>query len=161
MIPQKKNTSIAWNIWHIARIEDLTTTILIQNEKQTLSNVWLKKIKTNVKDTGNAMTRNEIEMFTDRINMNELRNYRIAVGKRTQDIVMELKEENINEKVEKERIDRIFKEGGVLNVEGSKWLLDFWGRKTIAGLILMPITRHQVVHLNEAFRIKEKYEKKC
>jgi hypothetical protein len=36
------------------------------------------------------------------------------------------------------------------------WLLDFWGKKNILGLIMIPITRHQTLHLNDCFNIKEK-----
>ena len=32
-------------------------------------------------------------------------------------------------------------------------------RKPTIGLLLMPITRHQIVHINDCFKIKEKYRK--
>jgi hypothetical protein len=35
-------------------------------------------------------------------------------------------------------------------------LSDYWSKKTIAGLLLMPPTRHNFVHLNEAARIRQK-----
>ena len=38
-------------------------------------------------------------------------------------------------------------------------LLDFWKNKTIAGLLTMPITRHQIVHINDCFKLKERYQK--
>ena len=41
----------------------------------------------------------------------------------------------------------------------SIWLLDFWKNKTIAGLLTMPITRHQIVHINDCFKLKERYQK--
>jgi len=51
-------------------------------------------------------------------------------------------------------------DGGVLNNSDSIWLLDFWGKKDVAGIILMPITRHQIVHLNDCFNLKQKIDKK-
>ena len=153
-----KNSTIIWDIWHITRIEDLTSAVLIKNERQTLDTKWLRKINTSIKDTGNAMTGKEIAEFSEQIVIQELRNYRIEVGKRTQRTISELTEEEMYEKVEKDRINRILDEGGVLPKKESIWLLDFWGRKTISGLLLMPITRHQIVHINDAMRIKEKYE---
>jgi hypothetical protein len=59
--------------------------------------------------------------------------------------------------VGKEQLKKILDQGGVLDVEGSRWIIDFWGRKNVAGILMMPITRHQVVHLNDALRIKGKY----
>jgi hypothetical protein len=32
--------------------------------------------------------------------------------------------------------------------------VDYWSRRTVAGLLLMPPTRHCFLHLNEALRIK-------
>ena len=60
-------------------------------------------------------------------------------------------------KVKKEQMEKIYKCGGVLDT--STWLLDFWGKKNIYGLIMMPITRHQIVHLNDCFKIKAKFNK--
>jgi len=36
----------------------------------------------------------------------------------------------------------------------ADWLVACWGGLTLAGLLLMPPTRHNFVHLNEAVRIK-------
>jgi len=47
-------------------------------------------------------------------------------------------------------------EGGVLEVEGSKRLVGFWSRKTTAGILLMPITRHQILHLDDSIKNKTK-----
>jgi hypothetical protein len=38
--------------------------------------------------------------------------------------------------------------------EGAGYLLDYWGKQKVAGLLLMPATRHLMVHLNEAVRLK-------
>ena len=35
-------------------------------------------------------------------------------------------------------------------------LIVYWSKRDIAGLLLMPATRHNIVHLNEALRIKKK-----
>ncbi|MDR3173411.1 MAG: DinB family protein, partial [Treponema sp.] len=57
VMPSPKDTTIAWNIWHITRIEDITANILIAGGKQVLNNLWLKKLGTRIRDTGNAMTK--------------------------------------------------------------------------------------------------------
>ena len=35
-------------------------------------------------------------------------------------------------------------------------LTDFWGKRDVAGLLLMPANRHLIVHLNEALRLKKR-----
>jgi hypothetical protein len=158
--PTPKDTTIAWNIWHITRIEDLTVNVLIADEVQEFINgKWSSKLNVKISDTGNAMSDIEIVDFSSAVNMNELREYRMAVGRRTRDVIKNLKSADFKKKVQAQRLKRILDEGGILGAEGSKWLLDFWGRKNIGGLILMPITRHQVVHLNDSLNIKKKCSK--
>ncbi len=156
-----KDDTIAWNLWHITRIEDITVNILIADMVQVfLGDDWMGKMNVTIRDTGNAMTTEEIIAFSHGLNMEQLKNYRKEVGKRTKQIIQQLQPDDINRKMVPDRVQRILDEGGVLAVEGSKWLLDFWGKKTVAGLLMMPVTRHQVVHLNDCFRIKEKCRKK-
>ncbi|MDR2972934.1 MAG: DinB family protein, partial [Bacteroidales bacterium] len=59
-------------------------------------------------------------------------------------------------KVKKEQLENIKNNGGVINDPKSLGLLDFWGKKNILGLIMMPITRHQTVHINDCYKIKKK-----
>jgi hypothetical protein len=160
-MPAGKDTTIAWNMWHITRIEDITSNILIADEVQVInSDNWAEKMSVKVYDTGNAMTDDEITAFSSSINSRELRNYRMAVGRKTRQIIGWLKPEDLKRKIPPERLQRVLVEGGILNVDGSIWLLDFWGRKNVAGILTMPLTRHQVVHLNDSLKIKAKFIKK-
>jgi hypothetical protein len=158
-IISNKETSILWNIWHITRIEDIISNIVI-GRKETIFNEEIQaKLNIKIKDTGNAMTYPEIESFNKGINIKELKEYRVKVGKSTQKIIKVMEFIDIKRKVEKEQLERIKQNGGVTDDQKSIWLLDFWGRKNILGLINMPITRHQIVHLNDCFKIKQKYNK--
>jgi len=154
-----KETSILWNIWHITRIEDIISNIIIGNKETIFNNEIQEKLNIKIKDTGNAMTRSEIESLNKNINIKELKRYRIKVGKSTQKIIEVLKFTDIKRKVGKEQLDKIKQNGGVIDDPKSIWLLDFWGKKNILGLIMMPITRHQIVHLNDCFKIKQKNNK--
>lgn len=154
-MPTVKDDTIAWDIWHITRIEDLTSNFLISGEDQVLSDAWLKKLEVDVTDTGNAMSDPEIIDFSNRIIREALYEYRNAVGSRTKSIIENLKPEDLKRKVLKEGLERIVKSGGVTKHPDSIWLIDFWGRKNIAGIFTMPITRHQIVHLNDCRRLKE------
>ncbi len=158
-MPTVNDVTVAWNIWHITRIEDLTAGFLIAKSGQVLDEIWLKRLSTRIKDTGNAMTDVEIISFSNEIDMNELKNYRDAVGKKTKEIIESLQYQDLKRKICKEQLNRISAEGGVLEHKDSIWLLDFWGKKTVAGIFLMPITRHQIVHLNDCLKLKEKCRK--
>lgn len=159
-MPLKRDTTIAWCIWHLSRIEDITTNILIANDMQVFhSTDWGRRMNTKIIDTGNVMSDDEIIAFSNDINIPELRNYRIAVGRRTREIIKALKPTDLKRKMDKMALQRILDEGAVLDLEGANWLIGYWGSKTVSGLLLMPITKHLIMHLNEAKRIKIKCQK--
>ncbi len=136
--------------------------LLVAGDKQIFNREnWQEKINSNITDTGNAMTEDDIMEFSKNINMEELKNYRIEVGRRTRDIVENLSTEDMKRNFDKHRLQRILDERAVLDVKASNWLIDFWGRKNVAGIILMPMTRHQVIHINESLSAKKKSKSKA
>ncbi len=156
IMPTNKDETIAWAVWHIARIEDLTMNILVCNSSQVFNDSWKQRLHISTTDTGNSMSDEEIMEFSKEICANELIQYRNAVGKRSREILQHLHSNDMKRKVEPGSIARILTEGGVTEQKDSVWLLDFWGKKDVAGIILMPITRHQTLHLNDCYKWKEK-----
>ncbi len=149
--------SIAWKLWHSTRIEDITMNMLIAGEPQIFqTGNWFEKLGSPYRDTGNAMDEGEIELLSKSLDMTALKEYRNAVGRKTRNIIMALKAEDLKKKVQTQRLQRIMEEGAV--VEAARWLADYWGKKTVSGILLMPATRHNLVHLNESMRLlgKEK-----
>ena len=151
-----KGATAAWNLWHIARIEDLIANLLIAESTQVLYGEWMERIGASVTDTGNAMSRAEIAEFSRKIRPDELKNYDNAVGRRTREVLQSLDPAEISRKPRPEALERIMTEGGLTEQEGSFWLKDFWGGKTVGGLVLLPLTRHRPMHLKDCFRLKEK-----
>jgi hypothetical protein len=154
-IPKNKEHSIAWCIWHIARIEDITMNILVAGGDQLFrEEKWLKKLGISFTHTGNDMGARNVAEISAAIDLQALRAYRLAVGRRTQEIVSGLTPAELNIKVDPVRLQRLISEEAVL--DEARGLLDYWGRRTYAGLILMPATRHNLVHLNESLVLKQR-----
>jgi hypothetical protein len=154
---QNTKNSIAWHLWHIARIEDMTMNILVSDEEQVfLSANWLEKMNVRFSHSGNDMSKKDIAELSSLVYFDALIEYRATVGKRTRHIVSSLKQGQFKEKVVQSRVKRLLDENAVA-IE-SKWLSEYWSKKTIAGLILMPATRHPFMHLNKCVQIKNKYK---
>ena len=154
-IPHGSEHSIAWNIWHIARIEDVTMNMLVAGSPQILNqDQWFKRMKTKARDTGNVMGEEGVADLSEKIDIEQLREYRIAVGRRTRTIVKNLQPEELKQKVDPSRLGQVMEEGAV--VEAARDLINYWSKRNIAGLLLMPATRHNLVHLNECLRLKHK-----
>lgn len=150
-IPKNSKNSIVWSLWHCARIEDITMSILVMDEPQLLhSEGWYERMGVSARDTGNAMDEQAVLALSDEMNVDELLNYKSAVGRRTRDRVLSLPPERLHKKTEPARLQRVSEEGAV--DEAASWLLDYWGGHKVSGLLLMPVTRHHFVHLNKSSR---------
>jgi hypothetical protein len=156
-LPENQEHSIAWNIWHIGRIEDVTMNILVSGGSQVLAqDDWLGRMNITYRHTGNLMDEAEVSELSKAIDIEALRAYRLAVGSQTREIVRGLRPEELKQKVDAARLQRLLDEGAVVEEAGD--LIAYWGRRNIAGLLLMPATRHNFVHLNECFRLKQRLQ---
>ncbi len=154
-IPQGSVHSVAWSLWHITRIEDVTMNLLLAGTPQLLhSGNWLDKLGTCYEGVGNELSPDEIVEVSAEINLKALLAYRLAVGKRTRAIVRRLDPDILWSSPAPERLERIHAEGAVSEKAG--WLLKYWGGHPSANLLLMPATRHGFMHLNEIQRMQSK-----
>ena len=153
-MPEKKGETINWALWHIARIEDITMNMLVAQKKQVFTKSMQHKINSPITDTGNALTQDEIRSFSSQVHLAALIAYWNTVALRTRDIVLSLTDDDMKRPVDKTDLDAVLEAGGVTRQQDSVWLLDYWGGKDVAGLLLMPPTRHLMLHLNDCCKWK-------
>ncbi len=61
--------SIAWELWHIARIEDVAMNMLVAGEEQVfVRDGWRTRLAISFQDTGNAMEPAEVAKLSAEIN---------------------------------------------------------------------------------------------
>jgi uncharacterized damage-inducible protein DinB len=157
VIPEGQEHTIAWLLWHMARCEDITMNLLVAGTPQVLlQDDWLKKLGINVVDTGNTMSREEILRFSEQIDIPALREYRLAVGKRTRQIAKELTAADLTRKVDPARMELVWQQGAI--VEGSRSIADYWSKRDVKGMLLMPASRHLLTHLNEILELKKELD---
>jgi len=153
MVPIRSEHSIAWILWHLARIEDVSMNILVAGTDQIFERQgWGEKLNSLISDTGNEFDLEQVTQLSKVVNLDNLKKYRIAVGLSTQQIVSQLSPALLKQKVNPDRIIKVRESGAVM--PAASGILDYWSKRTIAGLLLMPPTRHCFLHLNEALRIK-------
>jgi len=152
-IPQNCGVSIAWHIWRLARIEDMTMNVLIADRPQLYDREnWAERIQSPAYDTGNAMDMDEARVLSEAVNIEALRAYRIAVGRATREIVQQIPPGEMKQKVDPARLQRLKDSGAV--VPEAYGIVEYWGKRAFAGLLLMPPTRHNLVHINKALQLK-------
>jgi hypothetical protein len=150
--PKGSPHSVAWRIWHMARIEDVTMNVLLADATQVFeSGNWLDKMEIDCVSVGNEMSSAAIVKLSEAINLNALFAYRLAVGKRTRAVLKRLNLATLSPPPTPDRLQRLAAERAV--ELSTLWLLDYWGGHPAANLLLMPATRHSFVHLNEIHRL--------
>ena len=148
-----KNENIIWNLWHIMRIEDLIVNILICEKESILNEKLKNELNISITDTGNSLTKEEIKKFAKNINIKKLKYYSDKISKNTINLIKRLKAEDIKRKINKINLEKIINGCGV--TKDNLWLIDSWGKKDIPGLLLMPLSRHIIVHLNQCYKYIE------
>lgn len=98
-----------------------------------------------------------VAALSAQVDIDALRTYRLSVGRRTRAIVRKLKPEELKQRPNASRLQKIIDEGALL--PETVGILNYWSKRTIAGLLLMPPTRHNFLHLNEALRIRQKIQR--
>lgn len=157
-VPPGEEHSIAWCLWHLTRIEDVTMSVLVCNAPQVFSSGgWELRLHAPIRDTGNEINLEMVGELSTKVAFEELRAYRNAVGAQTQKVVSGLQTADLKRKTPPDRLQRLLDEGALF--PKSQEVLDYWSRLTVAGLLLMPPTRHNLVHLNEALTLKRKLRK--
>jgi len=152
-IPGRGEHSIAWILFHLARIEDVTMNMLVAGNIQLVEeDNWLEKMCVSIVDTGNTLSQKEIAQLSQTIALGALRAYRLSVGRRTCQLINQLTPGELHRLVDRTRLEKVRLSGAIAS--DASGILDYWGKRTIAGLLLMPPTRHCFLHLNEALKIK-------
>lgn len=152
-IPLRGEHSIAWILFHLARIEDITMNMLVAGTTQLFTrDDWANRMNVSILHSANKMDDISVAELSANIDLQSLQEYRIAVAYQTHKIVKKLQARDFKEKVDPCRIENVLKEGAV--TPEAMEIVNYWSKKTIAGLLLMPPTRHCILHLNEAMRIK-------
>lgn len=151
------NKTIAYSIWHIARIEDIVAHTLIANDEQVFfSGNWQKKIGSPIITTGNELVKDEIKEFSQRLDIEKLYSYAEEVKKATELLLTELPFDKLKEKISATAKQNLIDSKCVSDDENAVWLIDYWCDKNIKGLIQMPFSRHLIMHTEAALRIAEK-----
>jgi len=147
--PREDLNSLAWLMWHIARAEDLFVNPVLAGRDQVLDAGWLNRLGIARRDFGVGMTSAEVSELTEQIDVNALREYRDAVGRRTRDVlgVMDLEGAVTAEGLQGAAAQ------GAFGDRSAQMVTMFTGRPRLGVLSGMAVM-HSMQHLGEAFTVR-------
>lgn len=149
--------TIAYSIWHIFRIEDIVVHTVIKNEEQVFfAGNYQERIHSPIVTTGNELVGQQITDFSKRLDLDALYSYMFEVRESTENMLEQLSYDDLKRKIPEERKGYLESLDVVSKQENAIWLMDYWCRKDIRGLIQMPLSRHWIMHTEACLRIKDR-----
>ena len=148
--------NIAYSMWHIFRIEDITANTLIAVREQVFfTGDYQRRINSPIITTGNELSGDEIASFTKVLDIGALYEYISDVKQSTEDTVLGMDFDKLKTKIPTERREKLISLEVVSRSEDAFWLVDYWCGKDIRGLIQMPFSRHHIMHTEAMLRIRD------
>jgi hypothetical protein len=150
--PREDLNSLAWLMWHIARAEDIFANLILSGQDQVMDDRWLARLKTGRRDFGIGMSKAEVGDLTAKVDVAALREYRDAVGRRTQDIIRGFGDAAWQGELAAAPLEKAAALG-CLGPRGDLVAKAFTGRPRIAVLGGLLVT-HSAMHMGEAQTVR-------
>jgi DinB family protein len=123
--PHPGVNTVAWLLWHSARIEDVGVNRFLSDRPQALDEGWLERLRVGRRDVGTGMSDAEVDELSLRIDLVALRGYWDAVTERTLAVVETVKGTDLEAVVPGERVKSVVLAEDVV-APGAEWLTEFW-----------------------------------
>jgi hypothetical protein len=148
--PHPGVNTIAWLLWHMARVEDVGVNRFAADRPQVLEDGWLAKLGVGRRDVGTGMSDAEVDELSARVDLDALRGYWDAVTRRTPEVVASLRGSDLDAIVPKERVAHVASAEGAV-APGAEWLTEFWaGGRSRAWVLAQTPLLHVYGHYFEA-----------
>ena len=153
-MPNQMN-SIAWNIWHMARAEDVGMNRLVTNGIQVFDEGgYMKKMNLEIRHFGTGMTTDEVRKLSAEINIPALREYHEKVGEQTLRVFKNLPAVDLSEKPDKDLLHQVMIQEGVLH-KNALWVEEFYQTKIKSWFLVHMGLTHSFEHLGQIMVIRK------
>jgi hypothetical protein len=120
--------SIAWLVWHLARVQDAAVSRFVDDRPQVLEEGrWNEAMRLDRRDVGSGMTSQEADALSAAIEITALRGYHRAVAERTKVIATSLSPAAWDQVVPADRIHQVVAKESLL-LDAGRWVEEFWAR---------------------------------
>ena len=149
--------TIAYSIWHIFRIEDIVAHSLIKGDEQVFfAGNYQARIQSPIITTGNELVKEQIAEFSKQLDIDELYQYMKEVKDSSDQLLLDLSYADLKRKMTEKEKEYVNSLHVVSTEESAYWLIDYWCKKDVRGLLQMPFSRHWIMHVEAIGRIKQK-----
>jgi hypothetical protein len=151
--PQPTVNSIAWIVWHMARVEDAGVNRFVADRPQVLDEGnWGEQMNIAIRHNGNSMTSEEVSDLSQRIDIPALRAYHEAVRVRSLEVVATLAPTRLIHALDPADLRRILIDEGLLGPHATREPLPYLGLTREVLLFHFGVT-HNYGHFYEVFTV--------
>ena len=148
--PHPGVNTIAWLLWHSARIEDVAVNRFLADRPQVLDDGWFERLAVGRRDVGTGMSDAEVDELSAGIDLQALRGYWDATSARTLALVETLRGSDLEATVPGERVRSVVRSESAV-APGVEWLTEFWaGGRSRAWILAQTALLHPYGHYYEA-----------
>ncbi len=147
--PHPRVNSIAWNLWHIARAEDVAVNRFLFDQTQVLDEGnWMARMNLPWRHHGGGMTFAEVDELSQRIDLESLRAYAQAVSARTLEAVERLSPAALAETLSEAQVRRVVVDEGLAHTDLEGYVANYTGWSKGKTLMTLALT-HPYQHIGE------------
>ncbi len=154
--PYPQVNSIAWNVWHLTRVEDAGLNLFVTEGSQVFNEGWMQRLnippgqsaRTGWRHQGSGMTFPEVDELNQRIDLGALRDYSDSVQARTRQIVASLDPASLDSVMEAERLRLIVVGQGLAHSNPDGLIGNYQGWSKAKCLLHFALT-HPFQHIGE------------
>ncbi len=150
--PREDLNSLAWLMWHIARAEDIFANIILSGRPQVVDDGWLARLRISRLDFGIGMTKAEVADLTAQVDVAALRDYRDAVGRRTQEVIRGFGPSDWQGELQAPALEKAAGRG-CFGPNGAMVAKAFTGRPRV-GILGGLLVTHAAMHMGEAQTVR-------
>ena len=151
LVPVEGQNSIAWLLWHMTRCEDVALNVVLSGHGEVYRGGWADKLGIDRVDIGTGMTPSEVSDLSQRVDLEALLSYRLAVARRTREVVAQLEDTWLQTSMTDDEVIAL-RAMGAFGAHGG-WVGDFWAPKPRMWFLWLA-TGHCYHHLGEAMVVR-------
>jgi hypothetical protein len=147
--PHPRVNSIAWNMWHLTRVEDAGLNRFVTNRQQVLDEGhWMERMNIPWRHHGTEMTFVEVDELNQRIDLAALQEYSKSVQERTRDIISTLTPTDLDPVMEEDYLRQLMADEGLAHSNAEGFIKNYLGWSKGKCLMNFGMT-HPYQHLGE------------
>lgn len=147
--PHPRVNSIAWNLWHIARVEDAGLNRFVTDGSQVFDDGnWMQRLNLPWRHHGTNMTFAEVDELDQRMDLSALQEYSQAVQDRTRSIIESLDMVDLDATMDEERLKQIMATEGLAHSQAEGFVKNYLGWSKGKCLMSFGLT-HSWQHVGE------------